>query len=230
MVGLFNSVMLNAMLVRKFGWGQDKPDMLWHFLPVLLYLTAGILQLAVLVVRPELHQRNRFAINLANRLVKAVTVTWAAVNMSQADVMNQFTVILNSVPHVAAGGDHSAATYMKILRTVASLPLLWVSHAVNFMLPFWLLLPLQLCTLFAVSNVVPSIVCVLKMQPAHILHPAAVIATHVHGVVKCLVALAVPMPLHWPWASTGAAPTAAADLLTKDLLMLVATTFTMVGF
>jgi hypothetical protein len=80
-----------------------------------------------------------------------------------------------------------------------------------------------------VSNVVPSIVCVLKMQPAHILHPAAVIATHVHGVVKCLVALAVPMPLHWPWASTGAAPTAAADLLTKDLLMLVATTFTMVG-
>lgn len=82
-VGLFNSVMLNVMLIRKFGWGSDKPDMLWHFLPVLLYLTAGLVQMVVLTLKPDLHQRHRFAINLTNRLVKAVTVTWAAINMSQ---------------------------------------------------------------------------------------------------------------------------------------------------
>lgn len=82
-VGLFNSVMLNVMLIRKFGWGGGKSDMLWHFLPVLLYLTAGLVQLAVLTFKPDLHQRNRFAINLANRLIKAMTVTWAAINMSQ---------------------------------------------------------------------------------------------------------------------------------------------------
>jgi hypothetical protein len=144
--------MLNVMLIRKFGFGRDQPDMLWHFLPVLLYLSAGLVQMAVLIWRPQVHQRNRFAINLANRLVKAATVTWAAVNMSQTDVMNQFAGTLNSVP-LAIAGEHSTTAYMKIIRTVASLPMLWVSHAVNFMLPFWLLLPLQLYTLLAVSKV-----------------------------------------------------------------------------
>jgi hypothetical protein len=236
-VGLFNSVMLNVMLIRKFGLGTNKPDMLWHFVPVLLYLTAGLAQLAVLLLRPELHQRHRFGINLANRLVKAVTVTWAALNMGQTDVMSSFAGTLNSVPRAAAG-EASTTTYMTILRTVASLPLLWVSHGVNFILPFWLLLPLQLYTLLAVSRVVPSIVCVLLGQPPHILHPAAVIATHVHGFVKALIALAVPVPCKWPWqqaaSSSGAAASVVLDPLSpdsaaKDLLVLVTVTFTMVS-
>lgn len=234
-VGLFNSVMLNVMLIRKFGFGTNKPDMLWHFVPVLLYLTAGLAQLGVLLLRPELHQRHRFGINLANRLVKAVTVTWAAINMGQTDVMSSFAGTLNSVPQAAAG-EASTTTYMTILRTVASLPLLWVSHGVNFILPFWLLLPLQLYTLLAVSRVVPSIVCVLLGQPPHILHPAAVIATHVHGLVKALIALAVPIPCKWPWqqaVSGGAAgvldPLSQADSSAKDLLVLVTVTFTMVS-
>lgn len=219
MVGLFNSVMLNVMLIRKFGWHE--PHMLWHFLPVLLYLSAGLMQLTVLVLRPELHQRHRFAINLANRLVKAATVTWAALHMSQTDVMNHVTGTLNSVP-LSSAGEHSTAAYMKILRTVASLPLLWVSHAVNFILPFWLLLPLQLYTLMAVSSVVPSIVCVLLDQPPHILQPAAVIAAYVHGVVRMMIAVAVPMSdslFAWQEGSS-------ADVQAEDLLLLVAVTFT----
>jgi hypothetical protein len=142
----------------------------------------------------------------------------------QTDVMNQFAGTLNSVPHAAAG-QHDMSTYMKILRTVASLPLLWVSHAVNFMLPFWLLLPLQLYTLIAVSKVVPSIVCVLLGQPLHILQPATVIATHVHGAVRTLIALALPIPMQWPWLPD----LSSGDPAAQDLLVLVAVTFVLVS-
>lgn len=220
--------MLNVMLIRKFGFGRDEPNMLWHFLPVLAYLSAGLVQLAVILLRPELHQRHRFAINLSNRLVKAVTVTWAAVNMSQTDVMNHFTGTLNSVP-LAIAGEHSTTAYMKILRTVASLPLLWVSHAVNFLLPFWLLLPLQLYTLLAVSKVIPAIVCVLLGQPPHILQPAAVIAAYVHGCIKLLTVLAVPVFSNWRQQSGVSGGRGDVDSQTKDLLVLVAVTFTLVS-
>lgn len=231
MLGLLISVVLNVMLLAKFGLGHDKPDMLWHFFPVLLYLSTGLVQLVALLLWPELHQRHRFAINLANRLLKALTVTWAAVNMSQTTVMQHFTGTLNSVP-LGIAGVHSTAAYMKVLRTVASLPLLWVSHAVNFMLPFWLLLPLQLYTLLAVSKVIPAIVCVLLGQPPHILQPAAVMATHVGWSIRTMIALAVPFPCSWPWelSASGARGTGGCPYssVAQELLLLVAVTFTMV--
>lgn len=222
-LGLFYSAMLNVMLIRKFGWGHNHPDWLWHFLPVVAYLAASSLQLCLLVSKPDAYHRHRFVINLANRLVKAATVTWAAVNMSQNTVMVQFTATLNSVPH-AAPGEHSAATYMKILRTVASLPMLWVSHCINFLLPFWLIFPFQVFTLLAVSRVMPSIVCALLAQPDHIIQAALAIATHVQAVVRVLISVALPLPMRWPWDFP---PT--PDTVAKDLLMLVAVTFTMVG-
>lgn len=40
-VGLCASVALNVMLMRRFGLGRERPDWLWHFLPVMLYFTAG---------------------------------------------------------------------------------------------------------------------------------------------------------------------------------------------
>jgi hypothetical protein len=133
---------------------------LWHFIPILLYLSAGILQLLLLIFWPRVHQRHRFAINLVNRLVKAATVTWAAVNMSQIDVMVQFAGTLN-FNSAAVGEATSTGSYMAILRTVAGLPLLWLTHAVNFIVPFCVLLPLQLYTMLAVTPVIPSIVCAL---------------------------------------------------------------------
>jgi hypothetical protein len=75
-LGLCSSVLINVMLMRRLGivglsgWS-------WHHVPTIAYFTAGIVQLAVLLLAPAQHQRHRFAVNLANRLVKAVTVTWA---------------------------------------------------------------------------------------------------------------------------------------------------------
>jgi hypothetical protein len=74
--GLCSSTLINVMLMRRFGI-VGMSDWTWHHLPTLLYFTAGIVQLAVLLLAPLKHQRHRFVINLANRLVKAVTVTWA---------------------------------------------------------------------------------------------------------------------------------------------------------
>jgi hypothetical protein len=62
------------------------------------------------------------------------------------------------------------------------------------------------------------------------LQPAAVIATYVHGFVRLMIAVALPMPYQWPWqvvdsSSNGRAP----DMAAKDLLVLVAVTFAMVS-
>ncbi|WIA22834.1 hypothetical protein OEZ86_009782 [Tetradesmus obliquus] len=107
----------------------DADEALWHCWHLqmdlappanLLYFTAGIIQLAVLLLAPAQHQRHRFAVNLANRLVKAVTVTWAVSNMSQASVMQQFASVLN-LSH--AGAPHSV--HMELLRFIATPCLIW---------------------------------------------------------------------------------------------------------
>jgi hypothetical protein len=233
MLGLFISVLLNVMLLCKFGFDRDKPEMMWHSLPVLLYFTTGLVQMVVLFLKPKLHQQHRFPINVANRILKAITVTWAAVNMSDRSVMQHFTGTLNSVPLGGIAGVHSTAAYMKVLRTVASLPLLCLSHAVNFMLPFWLLLPLQLYTLLAVSKVIPAIVCVLLGQPPHILQPAAVMAAHVGWFVRAFIAMALPLPCSWPWelgwGGGGGVGVSLDAVSAQELLLLVAVTFTMVS-
>jgi hypothetical protein len=79
-------------------------------------------------------------------------------------------------------------------------------------------------------QVIPSIVCVLLGQPPHILQPAADIATYVHGFVRLLIAVALPMPYKWPWqAGDSSSDSGPPDVPAKDLLVLVAVTFTTVS-
>jgi hypothetical protein len=61
-----------------------------------------------------------------------------------------------------------AEVYMDLLRPVLSPPMIWLSHALNFVLPFCLVLPIQLFTLAMSTLVIRSTVCTLAKDTANI--------------------------------------------------------------
>mgnify|MGYP001811073814 CR=1 FL=1 len=231
----------------------------------------GVLLLAMLAFRPRLHQDNRFAINLANRLVKLVTVTWAVWSLSTGSVVAQFTAQLNGGDN---GGQCAASSFsgsfgcrgggsggngsgsggggfedachggfagatlstsadgvgmpdlwfvsLSIMRTLASLPGIWVSHAVNFLLPFWVMVPLQVYTLGITFNVMAPTVCALAAQPPHIVLAARHECQGLRSVMNVAVLLSMPIS----FKAGGGAPDA-GDGGPRDLLLLVLFTYTM---
>jgi hypothetical protein len=162
-------------------------------------------------------------VNLANRLVKQVTVTWAVRNRSTTSVLEQFTATLNSGP---PGGSLSSVSM--VMRTVASLPSIWLSHAVNFTLPFWVVLPLQLYTTGIAMCVVRPTACALASQPDHI-RLAALRACHALRSGMELFTL-ISGPLHSGGSSSHAGGAHSAGLeaaATQELFTMVVFTYIM---
>jgi hypothetical protein len=113
--------------------------------------------------------------------------------MSQASVMQQFASVLNLSSAGASYGAH-----MELLRFIATPCLIWVSHAVNFLLPFYILLPLQLYTVAISSRVVRATACALAAQHPAILAAAGGVCRTLRLCMKLAVILlcmpAVPQP------------------------------------
>lgn len=195
----------------------------------------------MMALRPRLQEEHRFAINLANRLVKLATVTWAVWSMSRGSVLAQFTAKLNSGEYgrghgataeaeiaavaaaaaaasaatagavaadVAGGGGGLSGVALTVIRTIASVPSIWASHTVNFVLPFWVMLPLQVYTLAITFRVMPPTVCALAAQPPRIL----LAAKHACRCLRSAMSLAVlvSMPLSFK-ADAGRSRTTSPD-------------------
>ena len=61
---LVNGVLMSCMLIRTFGTGANS-GMTWHYqLFMILYGVVNVTQLALLLLKPELHQRYRFQVGV----------------------------------------------------------------------------------------------------------------------------------------------------------------------
>ena len=198
---------------RDLTAARHKPPSIPLPLPAPLATAPGVAQLVFLCAAPAAHQRRRFGINLANRLAKLATVSWAAYAMSAGQIMAEFTAKMNSDPApalpapaaaAAGGGAAAGATAaaaaaglfasppLKVLRTVGSLPMLWASHAVNFLLPFWVMLPFQLVTLAVAARVAAPTVCALAAQPPALRAAAVRACGWLRGAMELLLVFEAP--------------------------------------
>ncbi|WIA09637.1 hypothetical protein OEZ85_009025 [Tetradesmus obliquus] len=148
LICLCNNIFTYSMLLRTFGFGSSSGMSWHHLLPVATYFILAILQLLVLLLAPNLHQRHRLHVTIANRLLRLATLTFAAVNTSSS-VMARMTTRVNSTSR------SNTSQLMQLMRPIVGPPLVYLNHS-GYVLPFAWVLPFQLYTLAACAFIIAS--------------------------------------------------------------------------